>query len=205
MTSAPQTYDEWLALTEEERDHVKHHQWDAYARRGVAFPFMAATRLAMQSPWAVLDIQIGTYHCGEYLLHMTVSAEDFPKCPPALEKRFEGFRVRWLPEKSYAIDPVIGAHIQGTWIADESSDHYEFAFRFNAANVAVSGRCRASNVSLLISNPFVNREYVLFAAYHPILKKHTSHVFCLVAADRCEDSVTKSEYYVRSEVSKSTA
>src|SRR5436305_376749 len=32
MPSLPQTYDEWLALTDEERDHIKFNSWDAYAR-----------------------------------------------------------------------------------------------------------------------------------------------------------------------------
>jgi hypothetical protein len=98
MPSLPQTYDEWLALTEEERDHIKSNAWDAYARTGVVFAFTAAARLAMQSPFEVLDIQIGTYHGGEYLLHLTVSADDFQQCPPMLEQRFEGFRVVWFPK-----------------------------------------------------------------------------------------------------------
>ena len=204
MPSLPQTYDEWLALTDEERDHIKFNAWDAYERTGVAFAFMAAARMAMQSPFEVLDIQIGTYHGGEYLLHLTVSANDFQKCPPMLEQRFEGFRVVWFPQHTYAIDPVIGAHIEGKWVPDESSDDYEFEFRFTAANVNVSGFCRATNERLLISDPTVNRGYVLFSAYHPVLKKKTSHVFRLVAADRCEDRATKSEYYSRSELSDAT-
>ena len=201
MPSVPRTYEEWLGLTEDERDHIKFNEWDAYARDGVAFAFTAAARLAMQSEFEVLDIQIGTYHCGEYLLHLTVSNDDFQKCPPMLEQRFEGFRVVWFPQRTYAIDPVIGAHIEGKWVPDESSDDYEFEFRFTTANVNVSGFCHATNRPLLISDATVNREYVLFAAYHPTSKKNTSHVFRLVAADRCEDKVTKSEYYARSELS----
>jgi hypothetical protein len=201
MPSLPQTYDEWLALTDEERDDIKFSAWNAYARTGVVFAFTAAARLAMQSPFQVLDIQIGTYHCGEYLLHLTVSPDDFQKCPPMLEQRFEGFRVVWFPQQTYVIDPVIGAHIEGKWVADEPNEDYEFEFRFTAADVNVSGFCRKTNERLLISRPAVNGAYVLFAAYHPALKRHTSHSFRLVAADRCEDDVTRSEHYARSDLS----
>jgi hypothetical protein len=204
MPSPPHTYEDWLLLTEEERDHVHSVLWNAYARTGVAFAFSAAARLAMGSPFGVLNIRIGTYHCGEYLLYLTVSADDFPKCPPPREQRFEGFRVVWMPEQTYATDPDIGAHIEGKWVADESSDDYEFEFRFTAADVNVSGLCRATNSHLLISDSTVNREYVMFSAYNPVLKKHTRHMFHMVAADRCEDSVTKSEYYLRAKLSEVT-
>jgi hypothetical protein len=199
MSSPLQTYDDWLSLTDEARDHVKFDKWSAYARDGLAFAFMAAARLAMQSAYKILDIRIGTYHCGEYVLHMTVSSEDFEKCPPMLTASFEGFRVVWMPERSYAVDPSVGGHIEGTWIPEESKVDYEFEFQFNAAGVDVSGVCRATNERLLISDAAVNREYVLFTAHHPTLKKTTRHVFRLVAANRCEDLVERTEYYIRAE------
>lgn len=198
MSSLPRTYEEWLALTDDERDHIKFNEWNTYARDGVAFAFMAAARLAIQSPYDVLGIQVGNYHCGEYLLHLTVSHDDFQKCPPMLEQRFEGFRVVWFPQRTYVIDPVMGANIEGRWVPEESSDDYEFEFRLTAEGVDVSGFCRATNQRLLISYASVNREYVLFEACHPALEKHTRHSFRLVTADRCEDSATKSEYYLRS-------
>ena len=95
MASSPKTYEEWLALSDEERRHVHLNKWNVYAREGLAIAFMAATRLALQSSRKILDIQIGTYHCGEYLLHMTVSEEEFRDCPPMLAESFEGFRVVW--------------------------------------------------------------------------------------------------------------
>jgi hypothetical protein len=81
MTVPPKTYDEWLALSDEERDDVKFRQWNAYERDGIAIAFAAAARLALQSPHKILDIQIGTYHCGEYLLQLTVSQDDFSELP----------------------------------------------------------------------------------------------------------------------------
>jgi hypothetical protein len=197
MPTNPKTYDDWLALSEDERDATKCFIWNAYRRTGVAFAFTAACRLAMQSRHADLDIAIGTYHGGEYVLIMIVSEEDFSDCPPFLSQRFEGFHVVWQPERSFAIDPVIGVDIGGKWSADESSDNYEFEFRFNAAGIDVIGQCRNTNQPLLIQNPTVNREYVTFSAYNPGLGKHTSHTFRLVTPNRAEDNVTKPEFYRR--------
>jgi hypothetical protein len=44
MPLLPRIYDEWLALTDEERDHIKFNDWNAYARDVVVFAFMAAAR-----------------------------------------------------------------------------------------------------------------------------------------------------------------
>ncbi len=197
MTAPPDTYDDWLALDDEERRDVHFHQWDVYQRDGIAIAFMAATRLAMQCPYKVLDIAIGTFHCGEYVLHMTVSEADFQTCPPQYELIFEGFRVVWLPAQSFAIDPVIGATIDGTWISIESSDDYEFQIRLVASGVDVQGVCRSTGQELLISYPALNGEWAVFTAYHPSTKKTTNHAFRLVEADRCEDHVLKTECYAR--------
>ncbi len=197
MVTSPSGYDEWLALTDEEREDVHFRQWNVYARDGIAIAYMAAARLAMQSTHKILEIQIGTHHGAEYLLHLTVSPEDFENCPPKLEQTFEGFRVVWFPDREYAVDPVSGSSINGRWIAAASNDDYEFEIHRNESGVAVSGSCRATNQDLLISNPFLNDEYVLFTAYHPTFKRTSNHAFKLIAADRCEDHVSKSEYYVR--------
>jgi hypothetical protein len=97
MPKPPATYEEWLALSGEDREQIKENAWNAYARDGIAFPFMAAARLAMQSRHKVLDIGIGTNHGGEYVLLLYVSPEDVKNCPPFLQQSFEGFRVAWLP------------------------------------------------------------------------------------------------------------
>ncbi len=91
-----ETYEDWLALSDDERDEVHFRDWNVYLRDGIAIAYIAAARLALQSPWKVLDISIGAYHGGEYTLDLTVSAEDFPKCPPRLTESFEGFRVIWF-------------------------------------------------------------------------------------------------------------
>jgi hypothetical protein len=92
----PRTYEEWLALTDEQREAVLM-SWNAYAREGIAFPYIAAGRLALVSETPVLDVRVGTYHCGEYLLHAYVADEAVASLPRMLEQKFEGFRVVWLP------------------------------------------------------------------------------------------------------------
>jgi hypothetical protein len=95
MARTPKTYEDWLALSDEERKEVHFNEWNVYARDGIAIAFMAATRLALQCQKRVQEIQIGTYHGGEYLLQLTVSQEDFRDCPPMLAESFEGFRIVW--------------------------------------------------------------------------------------------------------------
>lgn len=91
------TYDDWLQMTDEERDSA-HFGWDAYSRESIWVPYMAAARLAMMSGIPVLDLSVGTYHGGEYLLHMRVRSSDLAKCPQFPSQAFEGFRVMWLPD-----------------------------------------------------------------------------------------------------------
>lgn len=90
-------YDEWLALNDDERDAVHRGQWNVYEREGYLIPITAAVRLASQCGLPVIDIAIGTFHGGEYVLHLTVPDEHIPNLPAMLEQQFEGFRVAWLP------------------------------------------------------------------------------------------------------------
>ena len=92
----PHTYDEWLSLTTEERETVLM-SWNSYEREGIGFPYIAAGRLALTSNTPVLDIRVGTYHGGEYVLHAYVADAAASKMPPMLHQSFEGFRVIWLP------------------------------------------------------------------------------------------------------------
>ncbi len=91
------SYDEWLALSDDERDHIHFNQWNVYDRDGIVIAFTAATRLAAQSQVKIHDIGVGTYHGGEYTLMLCVSDEDHGSCPTSLEQKFEGFRVNWQP------------------------------------------------------------------------------------------------------------
>ena len=92
----PRTYDEWLALSDEQREAVLTN-WDAYEREGIGFAYTAAGRLAIASDTPVLDVRVGTYHGGEYLLHAYVDDAAVPNLPKMLEQTFEGFRVAWYP------------------------------------------------------------------------------------------------------------
>ena len=92
----PRTYDEWLSLGNEEREAVLM-SWNGYEREGIGFPYIAAGRLALNSPIPVLDVCVGTYHGGEYVLHAYVDDAAVAGLPPMLQQSFEGFRVIWLP------------------------------------------------------------------------------------------------------------
>ena len=94
--TTPRTYEEWLALNDEQREAVLNG-WNPYVREGIGFAITAAGRLAISSETPVLDVRIGTYHGGEYLLHAYVDDAAVPNLPKMLEQTFEGFRVAWFP------------------------------------------------------------------------------------------------------------
>ena len=85
-----------LELSDEQREAVAT-SWNAYEREGIGFAYAAAGRLAIASDTPVLDVRIGTYHCGEYLVHAYVDDAAVPKLLKMLEPTFEGFRVAWYP------------------------------------------------------------------------------------------------------------
>ncbi len=98
-------YDDWLKLGESERESIVQ-SWDPYARENLGFPYVAAGRLAIASKKRIVDLAVGIYHGGVYVIHATVSAEDYPSCPPPLQETFEGFHVIWMPE-SPPPDPIM--------------------------------------------------------------------------------------------------
>ncbi|MCD0459085.1 hypothetical protein [Roseiconus lacunae] len=109
MTRLPlNSYDAWLALSEPEQEHIKNNIWNAYNRDRIDIPFTALARLISNSERTIIDGAIGTYHGGEYLLHVYVSEDSLACCPKPLEQRFEGFRVYWMcyshPEDNYTHD-----------------------------------------------------------------------------------------------------
>jgi len=91
------SYNDWLKMTPEEQNHIHFDEWNVYERDGYPIALMAAARFTEQSPKKIYDCSIGTYHGGEYVLHMYVSDEDFPSCPKKFEQSFEGFRILWQP------------------------------------------------------------------------------------------------------------
>jgi len=95
MAAEIHSYDDWLALSDQERLDTKLG-WDAYQRESIGFPYVAAGRLAIASDRKILDVSVGTYHGGEYLIHATVSDDVFRECPPMLSEEFEGFRIVWM-------------------------------------------------------------------------------------------------------------
>ncbi|MCC9641152.1 hypothetical protein LOC71_02625, partial [Rhodopirellula sp. JC740] len=92
----PESYDAWLAMTDEEQERIKDDLWDAYSRDRIDVPFTALARLLASTDRTVIDGAVGTWHCGEYLLHVHVPPDEIADCPKPLEQRFEGFRVYWM-------------------------------------------------------------------------------------------------------------
>jgi hypothetical protein len=197
MAHSPRTYEDWLALSDDEKREVHSKEWNVYARDGIAIAFMAATRLALQCGKKVSNIQIGTYHCGEYLLQLTVSEQEFLDCPPMLAESFEGFRVVWCPPRIYVPPPDVPGTLEGTWRAEEGD--YEFELRLTGSGVDVTGRVVSTGEELCIQDPILNQRWVLFSARLPDAdtEEGTDHVFALVTPDRCGNRMTRLEYYRR--------
>ena len=86
------TYEQWLTLPDDERLKMTR-SWNAYRREGIGIPLVAGGRFALASQTPILDVRIGTYHGGEYVIHAFVSEDDLPRMPPPLESEFEGFRI----------------------------------------------------------------------------------------------------------------
>ena len=102
------TYDQWLALDEAEQDRLHLTVWNTYEREGYPIALHAASRLALQTEFTVLDVRIETYHCGEYLLGMLVPESEHDRCPGMWDQRFEGFRVVWRPDEMPPRPPDTG-------------------------------------------------------------------------------------------------
>jgi hypothetical protein len=144
-------YDDWLALSEGDRDTM-HSRWDAYSRENVWIPLMAAARLAMMSSIPVLDATVGTYHGGEYILHMTVRHCDIAKCPQSLGQTFEGFRVAWLSEPEPPGD-VREHPLIGRWRSAGDSGDYEIDIQAEDGALVIKCRTPANDTTLPIDYP----------------------------------------------------
>jgi hypothetical protein len=195
MTDVPKTYDDWLALTAEDQHRVHIEAWDTNARDGIAFAYTAAARLAFASPRKVLNVEIGSYHGGEYLLHMIVSPEDFRDCPPMLQDTFEGFRVVWIPSSNPQPFGDTDATLEGSWVSEDG--HYEFDFEANDAGLSVSGRIGGTDSALLVEHSALNGQYLLFSAIDPKSGIYTRHSFRLLGSDLAEDDLTRACIFKR--------
>ncbi|MES2660799.1 MAG: hypothetical protein V4689_19395 [Verrucomicrobiota bacterium] len=195
MPIAPKNYDEWLALSEDDKRAIHLTVWDDYARDGIAFAYMAASRLALSCNRKVLNIEIGTYHGGEYLLHMTVSATDYRDCPPMLSDEFEGFRVVWMPARDFEPLEATGATLEGSWVSEDS--YYEFDFVRNNSGLVVTGQIGGTDTNFHIQHPNLNGPWVIFSAYDPHRRATTNHALRLVAPDIAECDLTTTQKFLR--------
>jgi hypothetical protein len=195
MKDTPKTYDEWLALSSEDRHRIHLQEWDTSSRDGIEFAYTAAARLAFATPRKVLSVEIGTYHGGEYLLHMIVSPEDFTDCPAMLQDAFEGFRVVWIPSSQPQPFEDSGATLEGSWVSDDG--HYEFEFAANDAGLSVAGRIGGTDSTLLVEHSALNGQYLLFSAINPRCGVYTRHCLRLIGPDLAEDDLTRACIFKR--------
>ena len=96
MESPIGTYEDWIALTAQERDHIQREVWNVYERNGFGIAVIAAGRLALMHSLQVIDVRIGSYHGGEYVLHMCVRDEHHTETQNTKNECFEGFRTAWF-------------------------------------------------------------------------------------------------------------
>lgn len=191
------TYDQWLALSEDERHTVHFEQWDVYSRDGYVIAMTAAVRLAGSCGVKVLHLEVGTYHGGEYLLHLYVSGEDCCRLPAMFEQRFEGFRVIWLPVSRMGLSPSEVGTISGVWRHEEDDTDVEFCFDAVPHPPKVSGRCISDGEQLVISGVRGNEKYLLFTSTVPSSGYFAQHTFTLVDRDTCTQDITLRETWKR--------
>lgn len=86
---------EWVLLDDAERSQIAL-SWDAYEREGIAFIFLSAALLAADSDIAILDIEIGTYHAGEYVIHYFIDPDELRVHRENLPKSHHGIRLFWM-------------------------------------------------------------------------------------------------------------
>ena len=86
------TYEEWLALSPEERERA-HCSWNPYSGENRHIPREAARRLKESSGLPIVAVRVGIYHGGEYILNPELWPKDFHLAPPWFAEEFDGFRL----------------------------------------------------------------------------------------------------------------
>ena len=195
---AMMTYDQWLALSEDERDAMHFEQWDVYSRDGYVIAMTAAVRLSESCGLKVSHMEVGTYHGGEHLLHLYVPDVDCSQMPPMLEQRFEGFRVVWFPLSRMGLSQSKLGSISGTWRHEDDDTDVEFTFDGSSQPPQVSARCISDNEHLVISGTRGNDKFLLFSSTVPSSGYFAEHTFTLTAPDTCTQDITLRETWKRS-------
>ena len=193
------TYDEWLALSDDERDHVHHKQWDVYKRDGYLIAMMAAVRMASSCDIKVFDVGVGTYHGGEHVLHLTVHDESLPTLPAPLAQRFEGFRVVWMPSSRLGILPPAKDHLGGVWRHEDDDTDVEFTFDVSTTPPGVEARCISDGEHLIVSNVVGNDQWLSFTTTVPSNGYIAEHVVSATETDTAIQRLTFRETWIRVE------
>lgn len=105
------TYEDWLSLSQDDKDEIHLHQWNVYQRDGIGFAYVAAGRLAIASETKVLDVKVVIYHGGEYILEAHVEPSILPSLPGWFEQTFEGFRVRYRGDEAMLAEELMSREL----------------------------------------------------------------------------------------------
>jgi len=89
------TYEQWLELSNDERRNLMR-DWNTYERENIGFPYIAAGRFALESSIKILDMRVGVYHGGEYVLEFCVQDDKLRVLAPRLASEFDGFRIIFI-------------------------------------------------------------------------------------------------------------
>ena len=95
------SYEQWLALTDDQRQEAHLYKWNVYARENIGFAYTAAGRFAISSTVRILDIRVGVYHGGEYILELCVADEEVNSLPARLASQSEGFRIMFIGSSNF--------------------------------------------------------------------------------------------------------
>jgi hypothetical protein len=192
-------YDQWLALNDQERDSIHFEQWNVYARDGYIIAMTAASRLAASCQTKVFQMEIGTYHGGEYLLHLYIPDMACADMPPMLEQRFEGFRVAWFPVSRLGLNPTKDGTISGVWRHEDNDTNLELRFDASTQPPMVLGRSISDGEELVISEVIGAEKVLLFSSTVPSTGFFARHTFTLTEKDTCTQEITLRETWKRIE------
>jgi len=196
MPKSPKTYDEWLALTSDQRKEVHLHEWNVYLGDGRAIAVMAGAHL-MQSDSRVLDIQIGIWHCGEFVLQPTVSNDDFKIVANGPPQEFEGFRILWRAE-SYEFNAVHAARFVGKWISENEDVDAEFTIAVESDGFTISGRESSNGEKLEIRHVEFDGHRLEFEVITPSTGRAQLHRFISVDDRHCDSTIVTPVKWKRS-------
>jgi hypothetical protein len=193
------TYEDWLKMSPEEQEHLHFKVWDVYQRDGYPIAVMAAARFAMQSGMKILHTDIGTWHGGEYILHMYVTDEELPKLPKPLEQVFEGFRIYWMSFGSNDATLDRKGSLNGIWKRTGGPQILEINVETRYRPIGVTIKTKSDTAPVSVSRVDLRENTLHFEVSDPQTGLSEQHQLRCLESDQCEHTVSTSETLYRGE------